>query len=292
MPIWMSVLDHPVPVARATREYAVACQANGGSTGIRKSPIVPKRILALIVVPAVMLLASGPAAAQIPTNSKWESSSVMAQWTSPGTNFLVRNNMWNCQHDPDPCAPETVWARSYHDWGVQTNQPAGNTAVLSYPDVQDVLTQASGNDTPLGRFTILKSTFSIRMPSGLGLDDEAAYDDWLNNWNTEVMIWVYNQGQTPAGSVVSRPVIAGQHWAFWASGTKGNDHNIYSFVLNTNETRGSVNTLAMLDWLVKQGWVPANSGVTDNEFGMEECSSGGHTVDFAVTGFTLTARTS
>lgn len=244
-----------------------------------------------MLVPAVLVTLGGAASAQIPAHPKWESSNRMAQWTSPGTNFVVRNNMWNCQQNPDPCGKETVWANSYHDWGIQTTQKAGNTAVLSYPDVQDVLTQPSGSDTPLSSFTTLSSTFKIKMASGSGVDDEAAYDDWLNNWQTEVMIWVDNQGQTPAGSVVAHPVIGGQDWTLWATGTKGNDDNTYSFVRDTNTTSGSVNTLATFKWLATNGWIPASSGVSDDEFGFEECSTGGHSADLTVTGFTLTAKT-
>lgn len=211
----------------------------------------------------------------------------MAQWTSPGTNYMVRNNMWNCQSTPDPCGPETVWANSYQNWGVQTTQAAGNTAVLSYPDVQGLLTQSNGNDTPLSNLTLDRSSFSITMPTGSGLDDEAAYDDWLNNWNTEVMIWVYNQGQTPAGSVRAHPLIWGQNWTFWATGSKGDPNNTYTFVLNKNETNGTVHELGMFQWLEQNGWIPASSGVTDNEFGFEMCSTGGHSADYTVNNYTM-----
>lgn len=250
-----------------------------------------QRMTSLMAVPAVVVLICASAFAQIPPHPKWKSSARMAQWTSPGTNFAVRNNMWNCQANPDPCGRETIWADSYRHWGIQTTQAAGNTAVLSYPDVQKVLTRTDGSDTPLSSFTTLKSTFSIRMPSGAGLDDEAAYDDWLNSWTTEVMIWVNNQGQTPAGSVVAHPAVGGRHWALWATGTKGNDQNTYSFVAAANLTHGTVNTLAMLRWLVRHGWIPASSGVSDDEFGFEVCSTGGHPASLNVTRYSLTART-
>jgi len=136
----------------------------------------------LIVVPAAAVMICGTASPRMPPHPKWQSSARMAQWTSPGTNFVVRNNMWNCQGNPDPCGREIVWADSYRHWGIQTRQAAGDTAVLSYPDVQKVMTRSDGSDTPLSSFTKLKSTFSIRMPAGPGMDDEAAYDDWLNSW--------------------------------------------------------------------------------------------------------------
>jgi hypothetical protein len=56
----------------------------------------------LIVVPAVLVMICGTASARMPPHPKWQSSARMAQWTSPGTNFAVRNNMWNCQGTPDP----------------------------------------------------------------------------------------------------------------------------------------------------------------------------------------------
>ena len=79
------------------------------------------------------------------------------------------------------------------------------------------------------------------------------------------MIWVDNQGQIPAGSIVARPEVAGRHWALWATGTKGNDNNTYAFVAASNFTHGTVDTLAMLTWLVHHGWIPASSGVSDDE---------------------------
>ena len=245
----------------------------------------------LIAVPAAAVMICGAASVHMPPHPKWKSSARMAQWTSPGTNFVVRNNMWNCQGNPDPCGLETVWADSYRHWGIQTRQAAGNTAVLSYPDAQKVMTRSDGSDTPLSSFTKLKSTFSITMPSGPGMDDEAAYDDWLNSWKTEVMIWVDNQGQTPAGSIAAHPKVAGRHWALWATGTKGNDNNTYSFVAASNFTHGTVDTLAMLKWLAHHGWIPASSGVSDDEFGFEICSTGGHIANLAVTSYSLTAKT-
>lgn len=86
------------------------------------------------------------------------------------------------------------------------------------------------------------------MPAGSlrknGVDAEAAYDMFINGHDTdEVMVWVDNQGQTPAGSRRAVADIDGQKFdMYFAGGTK-------SFVLTKNETSGTIDYNAILTWL-------------------------------------------
>src|SRR6185437_15176289 len=50
------------------------------------------------------------------------------------------------------------------------------------------------------------------------------------NYSIEVMIWVDNHGQRPAGNVVNHVTIYGQHFTVWRSGS-----DYFTFALNHNE---------------------------------------------------------
>ena len=68
--------------------------------------------------------------------------------------------------------------------------------------------------------TYLRSGFRQYMPPAKGnYIAEAAYDIWLNNWDTELMIWVDNHGQVPAGKVVGTYTIYGEKWQLWQDGS-------------------------------------------------------------------------
>lgn len=54
---------------------------------------------------------------------------------SNGFNTFVLNDMWN---PPGAGHPQTVFANSPGNWKAVSDQQAGNTAVLSYPDVQQI----------------------------------------------------------------------------------------------------------------------------------------------------------
>ena len=73
---------------------------------------------------------------------------------------------------------------------------------------------------------------------------------WLNNYGTEVMIWVDNHGQRPAGNVIGHATIFGQHFAVWHGGTD------YTFALDRNETTGMTQILPSIRWLMERGYVP------------------------------------
>ncbi len=82
---------------------------------------------------------------------------------------------------------------------------------------------------PLKSLHLIQNGFTESMPSR-GVDAEAADDVWLNDDKIEVMIWVDNHGQTPAGKVINHAKIFGQRFAVWHTGT------IYTFALDHKET--------------------------------------------------------
>jgi hypothetical protein len=205
---------------------------------------------------------------------------------SNGYNTYVSQDIWN----PISGASQTLTAHSPGDWSVSANMPASNGAVVSYPDVQQLFTTVNDTPDPLSSFKSITSSFNESGPgSGGGDDYEAAYDIWAGtgdqNGTQEIMIWVDNHGQTPAGSQVGTTTIDGTAYDVWSSGKDGT----VSLVLASNETSGTVNVLADLNWLESNGYMPAGSGLNQIDFGWEICSTGGVAKTFTMNQYSLDA---
>jgi len=173
--------------------------------------------------------------------------------------------------------------------------PASNTAVVSYPDVQQIYTTTSDTPRPLSAFASMTSDFTESMPSGE--DNEAAYDIWTGdaaegNYSEEIMIWVDDQRTTtPNGTDLGTATFGGQEFQIWDSVAKGQKGTI-SFLLEGNETSGTVDLLSMLDYLADNGFIPADTGVNLVDFGWEICSTGGQPETFTMSRFDITSSCS
>jgi hypothetical protein len=228
--------------------------------------------------------AAGP-----PAHPKFESTGLMAQWTDPDTGLNVGNDMWNCPQSA--CGKQKVWANSSSSWGVVSTMARGNTAVLTYPAVQELF-GANNKPAPLSSARELVSTFTEAMPTTAGTIGEAAYDIWLNGWNTEVMIWVDNQHQQFYRPVVATATFNGQTFTVYRA--PGTSHGYPSgpifFVLNHNETSGTVDILAVFRWLQQSGFLSSTAGLNAVDFGWEICSTNGVPENFSVSRYTISAK--
>jgi Glycosyl hydrolase family 12 len=128
----------------------------------------------------------------------------------------------------------------------------------------------------MGNVTSLRSAFQQYMPSGQdNYIAEAAYDIWLNNWRTEVMIWVDNHRQVPLGQLDGTYDICGEKFQLWQDGPGINAYD--AFVLQgKQQNSGYAHILSALRILVARGDIPSDSTVTDLEFGWEICSTDNH----------------
>ena len=204
-----------------------------------------------------------------------------------GYNTNIANNMWGCGSvqpgQPGAyCGRQTVTSSGPGNWSVTSEQKAGNTGVLTYPDVAQVFTRGDNTDPPISAFSAITSSYAETMNATAGTDAEAAYDLWLNNGNSteEIMIWVDNHGQTPAGDDKGSVVIGGTTYKLWsADGT-------VSFV-RSNEQSGTVDILAVLHWLQSNGYISSTADLGQVDFGWEICSTGGVPETFTVSSYTL-----
>jgi len=199
---------------------------------------------------------------------------------SDGDNTYVGNDVWN----PIPGWSQTLTAYAPDNWQAVVDMPAGNTAVVSYPNVQQLF-----GDVKLSSYTSMTSSFTETMNATSSTVGEAAWDIWCNNWNDEVMIWVDNYGQDLANSgdtYLGTTVIGGQNWDVYRNGPPGSELIV---ALDHNEQTGTVDILTTLTYLENQGWLTANSTLTAVDFGAEFASTGGQHETFQVSRYTIAA---
>ena len=163
-----------------------------------------------------------------------------------------------------------------------SNQTNNGGAVETYPDTEyDVGGRDNGTPTKtVAEYTSITSTFSEAFPADGSWD--AAYDLWLNNWGTEIMIWNEWTGTqlywpTPGAQAVT---LDGVPYHFLNNGGE------LMFFRDTMVKSGSVDILAAMTWLVSQGLIKSTDVPTQLEYGVEICSTNGAET-FPMTGVTF-----
>ena len=210
--------------------------------------------------------------------------------------YGFNNNPWSGGH-----GPQEIWVVSDTNWGAISTQPAGNTAVLTYPFEQVAFYESSnlsGKTYPLlSSLKEVSVTFAQEMPAASNTyDAECAFDlwcgtvdvatnDYTNAWKYEIMIWVQNHGQTPGGSKVGTLTSGTQTYDVYQS----SDQSYTACVItSTPITSGTVDVLGILNSLVAEGHLPSGLEFTACQFGWEICSTNGEALGFEVTNFAAT----
>jgi hypothetical protein len=255
-----------------------------------------KTIVLALLVPIMLMGGSVAASASTNTTPTWSSTAPMDQQQFGP--FNARNNMWACQITCP--GTETAFANgtegfdgSLTNFGVTANFPKGLTAVLTYPDLDQTQSDSNGDDKAISSLHLIQSTYAETMPkSG---DFEAAYDIWENNYATEVMIWVDDHNQVPAGSKVVKSVnIGGTVYSIWLDGKMGSADALISVTRHGNAQSGKVRVLSVLNYLQQNGYTEsvANGGgkLADIEFGWEICSTNGTPETFNASSYSLNIK--
>jgi len=192
--------------------------------------------------------------------------------------YYLYNDMWNTSAT---LGPQTLYACSYSSWYVVSNQTDQAGAVLTYPNVQENFSQT------VASFHSISSTFAETSPH-VGIYEDA-YDIWFNGFasgHTELMIWVDNYGQVPAGSKLATPTLGGRTYDAYRT----TDGSYIALVSTATFTSGTVDLLQIFDWIVSQGWLASSATLSQIDFGVEVVATGGAAATFEFTNFSITAN--
>lgn len=189
---------------------------------------------------------TSPPTTGVPSDAVWAGSGQWDNWTSNG--YTIYNNIWG-----SGAGTQTTWARTTSNWGVVANHPR-TSGIKSYPNVSYTLNRT------LSSLGTLNSSYNVTVPAGG--DYETAYDIWANNNAYEIMIWTNKQGAVgpiaetydangavPSAANVS---VGGATWNIYRGSNGANA--VYSFVRTSNSNSGTLNVLAMLNWLRTNNW--------------------------------------
>ena len=214
----------------------------------------------------------------VPSDAAWVASGQWDTWTNNG--YTLNNDVWG-----SGAGPQTIWARTGTNWGVVANHPR-TSGVKSYPHTGKTLNRT------LSSLSSLRSSFNVTVPADG--DYETAYDIWANNNAYEIMIWTNQHGAVGPiassydsnGAVpsASNVAVGGHTWNVYR-GSNGSNQ-VYSFVRTSTTNSGTIDVLAVLNWLKTQGWY-GDVTVGDIQFGFELSGTAGQS-NFTCNSFTIT----
>ncbi len=210
---------------------------------------------------------SGGTTAGSCTDPIYTGSNAEDTW-SASNGDAVNNNAWN-----GGAGPQTIDVCNYNSWYVESDQPNDGGAIETYPDTEEDLVAAPYScampdcGPVISSLSSVTSTFGMSVPSGANLGYDAAYDTWvdgLNNGNCEeVMVWNQYEndlnGYTPTYTNVG---IGGTTWdILWENSPAGGNCGYVAFIMTSQESSGSVNLLAIYDWVIANhpGWFACTS---------------------------------
>ncbi|UQU62154.1 cellulose binding domain-containing protein [Couchioplanes caeruleus] len=187
-----------------------------------------------------------PPTGGVPSDAVWSGSGQWDNWTSNG--YTIYNNVWG-----SGAGTQTTWARSPGNWGVVANHPR-TSGIKSYPNVSYTLNRT------LSSLRTLTSSYNVTVPASG--DYETAYDIWANNNAYEIMIWTNKQGAVGpiaekydangAVPTAANVTVGGATWNIYRGSNGANA--VFSFVRTSNSTSGTLDVLAMLNWLRTNSW--------------------------------------
>jgi hypothetical protein len=205
----------------------------------------------------------------------------------------IANNVWN----PVSGWAQTLRAASPGDWSVTASMPAGNTTVVSYPSLQADYVQSTSTSVPLSDYTSIYSSFSETMNATSQTSAWATYEVSIGQGSgvgpaDDVMIEndLADAGSCTGGGTATFGGSGGvpmQNWNLCTYGTE-----LVWQLASGNEGSGTVDVLAMLNWLVSHGQLPQDAGLFSISYGWQICSTGGQNENFQVSRFSVTTTPS
>ena len=204
--------------------------------------------------------------------------------------YYVTNDTWNASHYSG--LSQTLHVCNYNSWyAIATmNNDTGDGAVKTSPNVQETWYPTP---TKLSSWKSITSQFS-NVPPGTGPNYgtwEFQYDIWLNGLadsnSTEVMIWTYNNGQTPGGSPSGSFTDAGHTYDVYYSSPP---YQYIAFVDRSNHLSGDVNLLDFFNYVISKGWMPKSSTLYQICNGVELVSTDSKPEKFTINDFSINMK--
>jgi len=198
----------------------------------------------------------------------WESCGQWATWSEGGYNLY--NNIWG-----SGAGEQCIWANSHSNWGVTANHP-DTSGVKSYPN-----SELPNINTRISDLQSLTSHFDTTVPAAGAYT--TTYDIWSGR-RFEIMLWMNQHGPVGpwagAWDEFGNPIpnatdvtVGGHTWnAYYNGGVQG--RHVISMVRTTNAYVGTVDILAVLNWIKAQGWI-GNIVIEEVQLGFEITSSAG-----------------
>ena len=204
--------------------------------------------------------------------------------------YYVTNDTWNASHYSG--LSQTLHVCNYNSWNAiaTMNNDTGDGAVKTSPNVQETWYPTP---TKLSSWKSITSQFSD-VPPGTGPNYgtwEFQYDIWLNGLadinSTEVMIWTYNNGQTPGGSPSGSFTDAGHTYDVYYSSPP---YQYIAFVDRSNHLSGDVNLLDFFNYVISKGWMPKSSTLYQICNGVELVSTDSKPERFTINNFSINMK--
>jgi Glycosyl hydrolase family 12 len=204
--------------------------------------------------------------------------------------YFVTNDSWNA--DGYLGLAQQLYVCNYNSWYavVTMNNATGDFAVKTSPNVQQTWYPTP---TKLSRWKSITSQFSD-IPPGVGSNYgiwEFEYDIWLNGLadssSTEIMIWTYNNGQTPSGSPIGSFTTAGRTYEVYRSSSS---RQYIAFVDRSNNLSGSINLFDFFHYVIARGWMPSSSTLYQICNGVELVSTNSRSERFTINNFSISMK--
>lgn len=206
-------------------------------------------------------------------------------------NYYITNDTWNA--DRYMGLSQALYVCNYNSWYAiaNMNNESGDGAVKTSPNVQETWYPTP---TKLSSWKSITSQFSD-VPPGIGSNYgiwEFEYDIWLNGLadssSTEIMIWTYNNGQTPLGSPSGSFTDGGRTYEVYRSSSP---HQYIAFLDRSNNLSGRVNLLDFFNYVISKGWMPRSSTLYQICHGVELVSTNSRSEKFSINNFSINMAT-
>ena len=201
--------------------------------------------------------------------------------------YYITNDSWNARGYSG--LSQAIYVCNYNNWYATAtmNNDTGDGAVKTSPNVQETWYPTP---TKLTRWGSITSQFSD-VPPGTGPKYgiwEFEYDIWLNGLadskSTEVMIWTYDNGQSPGGSPGGSFNDAGQTYDVYHSSAP---NQYVAFVARSYKLSGHLNLLAFFNYVIAKGWIPSSSTLYQICNGVELVSTNSKPEKFTINDFSV-----